>query len=106
MAAIAARLAIMGALGVSEDVAKKLASAPSFQFSQPEIGSKWFSWSDGHTTGWNGKVLSAYYHPTKKHSATTQGRLGIKRSVATGGKWAISQQSRALFGNKAYYNNL
>ena len=35
MAAIAARLAIMGALGVTEDVAKKLASAPSFQYSQP-----------------------------------------------------------------------
>ncbi len=35
-------------------------------------------------------VLSAYYHPTKEHSATTIGKNGNKKSVASAGKWAIS----------------
>jgi hypothetical protein len=106
MAAVVARGAIMAALGVSGDTAGKLLSSPSFQFSQPEAGAKWFSWTDGHANGWNGQVVSAYYHPTKKHSATTKGKLGVKRSVANGGKWAVSKQTKGLFGNKAYYNNL
>ena len=106
MAAVVVRGAIMAALGVSEDAAKNLAEAPSFQYSQPEVGAKWLSWSDGYTSGWKGKVISAYYHPTKRHSATTKGKLGIKRSVARGGQWAVSKQSRGLWGNKAYYNNL
>ena len=76
MSAIVMRAAIMAALGVSDDVAKKLLGAASFQFSQPSAGAKWFSWTDGHASGWDGQVVSAYYHPTKKHSATTKGKLG------------------------------
>ena len=76
MTAIVIRGAIMAALGVSDNVAKKLAAAPSFQFSQPSAGAKWISFSDGLTAGWSGQVISAYYHPSKKHSATTKGKLG------------------------------
>ena len=85
MAAVIVKAAIMAALGVSDDIAKNLAEAPSFQYSQPEVGSKWLSWSDGLATGWKGQVISAYYHPTKTHTASTKGKLGLKRSVAKGG---------------------
>lgn len=52
----------------------------------------------------DGRVISAYYHPTKDHTATTAGKLGTKKSVAKAGEWALSMQTRALFGNKAYYS--
>lgn len=48
--------------------------------------------------------MSAYYHPTKKHSATTEGKLGLKKSVAEAGEWAISIQTRGSIRNKAFYN--
>ena len=51
-------------------------------------------------------MLSAYYHPSKKHTATTVGKLGTKQSVAEGGHWAVSLQTRGLGGNKANYDTL
>jgi len=36
-------------------------------------------------------IISAYFHPTKKHTATTVGKLGEKRSEAAAGEWAISK---------------
>ncbi|KAN0011919.1 hypothetical protein ACTFIU_000138 [Dictyostelium citrinum] len=54
----------------------------------------------------DGKVKSFYYHPTKSHSATTIGRLGTKTSIADPGEWAVSQQTKALFGNKTHYKTL
>ncbi len=50
--------------------------------------------------------MSAYYHPTKKHSATTVGKVGTKKSIANAGEWAISNQTKAAYGNKAFYNTL
>ena len=40
----------------------------------------------------------------RSHTATTVGKLGTKQSNVKAGEWAISQQPRALWGNKAYYN--
>lgn len=62
------------------------------------VDGKWFT-HDGH-------VLSAYFHPTKKHSATTIGVLGQKKSIAGPGEWAISIQTRGAFGNKAFYDHI
>ena len=48
--------------------------------------------------------MTAYYHPTKKHSVTTVGKAGKLKSYAAAGEWAISQQTKAMSGNKALYN--
>jgi hypothetical protein len=83
-----------------------MAKAKSWQYSQPHPGAIWFSFTDGVITGWQGQVVSAYFHPTKEHSATTVGKLGQKTSKAAAGQWAVSMQTKALFGNKAMYNTL
>ena len=77
--------AIERALDVGFDVAIKIASAPSFQISQPHVGAIWFSFSDSPVSAWSGQLVSAYYHPSRKHTATTVGKLGEKRSVADAG---------------------
>lgn len=64
----------------------------------------WLTSVNGDWGTYGGQVMSAFYHPTKTHSATTVGKLGQKRSVANKGEWAISIQTKALFGNKAFYN--
>ena len=48
--------------------------------------------------------MTAYYHPTKKHSVTTVGKAGTLKSYAAAGEWAISKQTKAMSGNKALYN--
>ena len=58
------------------------------------------SWGDV-----DGQVLSAYYHPTKKHSATTIGLTGKITEVAEAGRWAISHQNKSPTGNKVFYNS-
>jgi len=74
------------------------------QMSQPHAGSLWITNLEGKYGSWKGMVVSCYYHPTKRHSATTVGKLGEKRSEASAGQWAISVQTKGLFGNKCYYN--
>ena len=86
-----------------ENVIESL-KANSTIIQQPHPGSVWISSLDGKWGSWNGKVVSCYYHPHKSHSATTIGKLGTKKSVAPPGKWAISYQTRAMFGNKTFYN--
>ena len=74
--------AVQTALGVTSEAARKIANSPCFQYSQPSTGAEWFSWTDGYWSLFAGTVLSAYRHPTKKHSATTVGKLGQKKSEA------------------------
>jgi len=84
----------------------ELDNSPSTQVSQPQIDAVWISLVNGTYLTWSGKVISAYYHPTRDHSATSKGKLGEIRSVARGGEWAVSAQTRALRGNQAFYNTL
>ena len=72
----------------------------STSYSQPHPDSTWVTSVDGYWGTFGGQVLSAYYHPTKKHTATTEGKLGQKRSTANAGKWAISIQSKAMWETK------
>jgi len=90
----------------SVDWIQELANSPSTQVSQPQIDAVWISVVNGTWGTWSGQVISAYYHPSRDHTATTKGRVGEKRSVAAGGHWAVSAQTRALWGNEAYYNTL
>lgn len=81
-----------------------LLSGKSLVISQPVLDSYWFSYLDGTYGTYNGILVSYFYHPTKAHSATTDGKLGVKKSVARGGDWACSKQTRGLIKNKAYWN--
>lgn len=94
------------ALKVSAEVALQIVSASSFQYSQPHVGAIWFTFCDAPINLYNGKIVSAYYHPTREHTATTKGKLGHKKSVAAAGKWAVSEQTKDWTGNKALYNTL
>lgn len=87
------------------DWVQALAQSSSTQVSQPAVGAVWISHLEGTWGTWSGTLLSAYYHPSKSHSASTDGKLGVKRSVAAAGHWAVSQQTKGLAGNKAYYNH-
>jgi len=87
------------------DWVEALAKSPSTQVSQPAVGAVWISHMEGTWGFQDGTMLSAYYHPTKEHTATTKGKLGEKRSVAAAGHWAVSTQSKGMRGNKAYYNH-
>ena len=78
----------------------------SFTRSSPEPGTLWITDLNGTFGLQNGKVMSAYYHPNRTHSATTVGKNGTKKSVENAGQWAVSIQTRAAWGNKAMYNNL
>lgn len=78
--------------------------ASHVSFSQPHVGAFWISFVDGSWLMKDGAVLSAYFHPSAGHSATTIGALGTKKSVAAAGSWALSYQTRARVGNKALYN--
>lgn len=85
---------------------KDQANAPSIVVSQPHPGAVWISTLDGTWFRNNGEVCSMYYHPTSQHTATTVGKLGQKRSVANAGEWAVSRQTKTMFGNKTFYNTL
>jgi hypothetical protein len=63
----------------------------------------WITNLDGSWMQRNGQVLSAYFHPTLHHAATTVGKGGTVCSNAGPGKWAVSLQTKGLFGNKAFY---
>ncbi|CAK89315.1 unnamed protein product (macronuclear) [Paramecium tetraurelia] len=80
--------------------------ATCYSISQPAEGSVWIMYLDGNHYLQNGQVLSMFYHPTKRHTATTVGKLGQKQSVAGPGQWAYSNQTKGAYGNKAYYNIL
>lgn len=84
----------------------EILSSSTVSYSQPEGNDYWITYLDGTWGTYDGKVISMYYHPTRKHTATTRGKLDMKRSVANGGHWAISHQTRDLWHNKAYYGFL
>ena len=52
-------------------------------------------------------VISAYFHPTKRHSATVMNgffKTNISKVSKEKGEWAIAYLPKTLFFNKAYYN--
>ncbi|KAF2078556.1 hypothetical protein CYY_000179 [Polysphondylium violaceum] len=67
---------------------------------KPHPGAVWISDLTGDS------VVSAYYHPTKRHTSTTIGALSMQRSTVGPGEWAYSRQTRAASGNRTFYNTL
>jgi hypothetical protein len=53
-------------------------------------------------------MMAAFFHPTKRHSATCMHGDKVKaRSVKDAGKWAIAKSGTSfIFGNKTKYNVL
>lgn len=50
------------------------------------------------------QVISAYFHPTKRHYATAEGKTKPGRSYAAAGTWAVAYAMRSIWGgNKTYY---
>lgn len=51
-------------------------------------------------------VCAAYYHNTKKHSATTDGGFigGVITQIANKDYWAVACSMNGIFGRKTYYN--
>ena len=50
------------------------------------------------------QIISAYFHPTKRHYATAEGKTKPGRSYAEAGTWAAAYAIRSTTGgNKAYY---
>ena len=57
----------------------------------------------------DGYVMSAYYHETKRHTATCNGGSfggGQIRAVAPAGSWAIALCKAGIAGRKTYWNTL
>ena len=52
------------------------------------------------------QVVDAYFHPTKRHYATAEGKTKPGRSYAPAGKWAVAVVMRAIAGNKTYYGTV
>ena len=68
--------------------------------SSPHAGTKWISYKDSEI------VLSAYYHPTKVHTATASNGKDY-RSEAAPGEWAVAICSNKFFEHsRTYYNEL
>jgi len=51
------------------------------------------------------QVISCYYHPNSRHSATASGKTKAK-TIANAGQWAVAVAMRGLFGNAAHYDTL
>jgi hypothetical protein len=52
------------------------------------------------------QVIAAYFHPTKRHYATAEGKTKPGRSYAPAGQWAVALVMRSLIGgNKTYYGS-
>lgn len=49
----------------------------------------------------DGKCISMYFHPTKKHSATTRGVREVV-AIADPGLWACAISERAPHGNRTF----
>ena len=72
-------------LGIAKDIALSHLKSTKTSISSPYAGSLWLTYVDGNWLSSSGQMCSAYYHPTKKHTATTIGKLGTKRSEAEAG---------------------
>ena len=63
-------------------------------------------WLSNIKDGW---VMSAYYHKTKRHTATCNGGTlggGQIRAEAPAGSWAIALCKAGISGRKTYWNTL
>ena len=89
--------ALASALGISLTKASELV-AESGVTTRKAGGAYFVSYTGGGWFGLGGKLISAYYHPTCVHRASTKGKLGLQRSVAPAGEWAVSEQTRDVFG--------
>lgn len=71
-------------------------------FKSKDVGGGKFISRIGH-----GKVVSMYWHPTKKHSATAKGGLfcGEAKSVAPAGKWAVAICNVGGMGAKTFWDD-
>lgn len=92
------------AIGITVEKVIQMLNSGSASQSQPHAGSTWITVVDGTWLTHDGIVVSAYYHPSRPHTATTIGKLGTKKSAANAGQWAVSWQTKAAYGNKAYYD--
>jgi hypothetical protein len=100
---IVLKAALGQALGLGIKKVDKLLSAPSTLIQQLPDDAIFVSSLNGGWLSYSGQVLAAYYHPKCVHRASTKGKLDLKKSVAGKGKWAVSFQTRGLFGNKSNY---
>ena len=55
----------------------------------------------------DGKMVSAYWHPERKHSATClHGDKIVQKAISDPGYWAVAYAGCAMFGgNKCMYND-
>lgn len=100
---LAACALLAQALGLAIDKLDKILSAPTVLIQQLPDNAYFVSSVNGSWLIYDGQVLAAYYHPNCVHRASTIVKLGLKRSVAAKGVWAVSYQTRALSGNKSAY---
>ncbi|KAL1520694.1 hypothetical protein AB1Y20_022263 [Prymnesium parvum] len=107
---VAAANALMGS-GAGNALVEEIKSArgaQSFTFSIPSGAGDpracFVSSVNGTFGRWDGQVVSAFYHPSSAHIATTVGQLGERSSWADAGQWAVSIQTKAMWGNKAYWH--
>ena len=96
-------IAIPMAAQLLKQFGKDFFKAISTVIQQPSPGAVWISSLTGDWGTWKGKLCSMYFHPTKEHGAWTDGKNGVKRSIENPCEWAISCQTRALWGNKSGY---
>ena len=69
-------------IGIGKDKAIEILNSSSTSYSQPHSGATWVTSVNGSWGSYEGQILSAYFHPTKTHTASTEGKLGVKRSTA------------------------
>jgi hypothetical protein len=100
---IALRIALGQVMGLALTKVDQLLSASTTLIQQLPNNAYFVSSLNGSWGTYSGQLLAAYYHPTCVHRASTTGKLGLKRSVAGAGVWAVSMQTRGLWGNKSNY---
>lgn len=76
----------------------------TYSKSGPHVGAIWITVVEGSHLTTSGYVLSAYYHPTQRHSATVTGKVGPIKTFEGPGVWAVAHCTKAMSGNKAQYN--
>ena len=86
------------------DLLRQIAGfAPSSYNDRYPDGGRWISVQS------DGIVISAYFHPTKWHSATVKTGFRhdrVAKSEAPPGKWAVAQIKRDIFGGDQTFYNL
>ncbi|KAH7823660.1 uncharacterized protein MONOS_18623 [Monocercomonoides exilis] len=98
-------------LNVNVDVNELFKSAFNFIYGgtnyqkQSVDGGTWISYTDGE------RIISCYFHPSKKHSATAQSKLlgaviSNQRSIAEAGEWACACCKKKMGVGHTFYNTL